>query len=133
MTRLIEDESSLVARLRRGQFVRALAALLLLCSPVSCLSQASAQDSAQQPVLPFTKFTLDNGLTVLVREDHKLPIVSVAVVYRAGSRDDPQGREGMSHLIEHLLFYGSQHSPKNYLVTLKGLGITNTNGGTGPD
>jgi zinc protease len=107
--------------------------LVLLWVPSPSVSQAASDNSPQQPILPFTQFTLDNGLTVLVREDHKLPIVSVTVIYRAGSRDDPPGREGMSHLIEHLLFYGSQHSPKNYLVTLKGLGITNTNGGTGPD
>jgi zinc protease len=86
-----------------------------------------------EPILPFTAFTLDNGLTVLVREDHKLPIVSVEVVYQAGSRNDPPGKSGLAHLFEHLLFYGSEHHPHNFLVTMQRLGGTNVNGGTGPD
>jgi zinc protease len=86
------------------------------------------------PILrPFTQFTLDNGLTVLVREDHKLPIASVTVIYNVGSRFDPPGRSGMAHLVEHLLFYGSQHDPRSFLETTQRLGITNTNGGTGVD
>src|SRR5688572_17045593 len=89
--------------------------------------------SRPEPILPFTQFTLDNGLTVLVREDHKLPIVSVEVVYQAGSRNDPPGKSGLAHLFEHLLFYGSEHHPHNFLVAMQRLGGTNVNGGTGPD
>ena len=96
-------------------------------------SQAATESAQPEPILPFTQFTLDNGLTVLVREDHKLPIVSVEVVYQAGSRDDPPGKAGLAHLFEHLLFYGSQHHPHNFLVTMQRLGGTNVNGGTGPD
>lgn len=91
-------------------------------------------ESAQpEPILPYTEFTLDNGLTVLVREDHKLPIVSVEVVFQAGSRNDPPGKSGLAHLFEHLLFYGSEHHPHNFLVAMQRLGGTNVNGGTGPD
>ena len=86
-----------------------------------------------ETILPFTQFALDNGLTVLVREDHKLPIVSVEVVYQAGSRNDPPGKSGLAHLFEHLLFYGSEHHPHNFLVAMQRLGGTNVNGGTGPD
>ena len=89
--------------------------------------------SRPEPILPFTQFALDNGLTVLVREDHKLPIVSVEVVYQAGSRNDPPGKSGLAHLFEHLLFYGSEHHPHNFLVAMQRLGGTNVNGGTGPD
>src|ERR1051325_3041951 len=112
-----------------GRVVQVLFFLALL--PISALSQTTAETTPLEPILrPFTQFTLDNGLTVLVREDHKLPIASVTVVYNVGSRFDPPGRNGMAHLFEHLLFYGSQHNPRNFLVTMQSLGITNTNGGT---
>lgn len=106
-----------------------------LVSPilVAASSQASGQTTQPAPILAAAQFTLDNGLTVFVREEHRLPIVSVAVVYNAGSRFDPPGKAGLAHLIEHLLFYGSQHNPRNFLMTMQGLGISNTNGGTGPD
>ena len=96
-------------------------------------AQTVTESARLEPILPFTEFTLDNGLTILIREDHKLPIVSVEVVYQAGSRNDPPGKAGLAHLFEHLLFYGSQHHPHNFLVTMQRLGGTNVNGGTGPD
>ena len=96
-------------------------------------AQTATETARPEPILPFTQFTLDNGLTVLVREDHKLPIVSVEVVYQAGSRNDPPGKSGLAHLFEHLLFYGSEHHPHNFLVAMQRLGGTNVNGGTGPD
>lgn len=105
----------------------------LLMSTVAW-SQTATAPAHPEPILrPFTQFTLDNGLTVLVREDHKLPIAAVTVVYKVGSRNDPPGRNGMAHLFEHLLFYGSQHNPRNFLVTMQSLGITDTNGGTDYD
>src|SRR5262245_10141811 len=93
----------------------------------------AAETPSPEPILPFAEFALDNGLTVLVREDHKLPIVSVEVVYQVGSRNDPPGKSGLAHLFEHLLFYGSQHHPHNFLATMQKLGGTNVIGGTGPD
>ncbi|HEV2912374.1 MAG TPA: pitrilysin family protein [Pyrinomonadaceae bacterium] len=108
--------------------------LAILPMSVASWSTTAAQTVQPDPILrPFTQFTLDNGLTVLVREDHKLPIASVTVIYNVGSRFDPPGRNGMAHLFEHLLFYGSQHNPRGHLVATQSLGITNTNGGTGID
>jgi zinc protease len=106
-------------------------ALILMSTPA--WSQATTQAARLRPILPFTQYMLDNGLTVIVREDHKLPIVSVEVVYQAGSRNDPPGKSGLAHLFEHLLFYGSEHHPRNFLVAMQKLGGTNVNGGTGPD
>ena len=116
-----------------AQVLRAIVALALVWAPTPSSSQTVPRETRQQSILPFTQFTLDNGLTLLVCEDHKLPIASVTVVYNVGSRFDPPGRSGMSHLFEHLLFYGSQHSPHNYLETMKKLGAPNVNGGTGID
>lgn len=122
--------------LLRATFRKALQRLMLLALlPISAaaLSQTAVQTALAEPILPFTQFTLDNGLTLLVREDHKLPIVSVEVIYRVGSRNDPPGKAGLAHLFEHLLFYGSQHNPGSFLVAMKSLGGTNVNGGTGHD
>jgi zinc protease len=62
--------------------------------------------------LPFTERRLSNGLRVVVNEDHSSPIVAVHVMYRAGSRDERVGCTGLAHLLEHLLFEGSENCPK---------------------
>lgn len=54
---------------------------------------------------------LDNGLTVIVLEDHSLPVVSVQVVYRSGSRDERPGKTGLAHFLEHLAFRASENFP----------------------
>lgn len=113
--------------------LRYLIVLALLPISAAALPRTPVETARLEPILPHTQFTLDNGLTVLVREDHKLPIASVTVIYSVGSRDDPPGKAGLAHLFEHLLFYGSQHVQRNFLVTTQSLGITNTNGGTDHD
>ena len=62
--------------------------------------------------LPFVEKRLSNGLRVVVNEDHTSPIVAVHIMYRAGSRDERIGRTGLAHLLEHLLFEGSENCPK---------------------
>ena len=62
------------------------------------------------PELKVEKYSLANGLTVILHEDHKTPLVAVNVVYKVGSKDDPPGRAGLAHLFEHLMCDGSQHS-----------------------
>ena len=61
--------------------------------------------------LPFKKSKLENGLTVIVHEDHTLPIVAVNLVYRVGSRDEEVKRTGFAHLFEHLMFMGTRRAP----------------------
>jgi zinc protease len=60
-------------------------------------------------LLSFTQFKLDNGLTVLVHEDHTVPIVAVDVWYHVGSREETPGKTGFAHLFEHMMFQGSAH------------------------
>lgn len=55
------------------------------------------------------EFVLDNGLKVIVREDHRAPIVVSQLWYRVGSSYEPPGRTGMSHALEHMMFKGSEH------------------------
>jgi predicted Zn-dependent peptidase len=83
--------------------------------------------------IPYERFTLDNGLTVLVHEDRKAPIVAVNVWYHVGSKNEKPGRTGFAHLFEHLMFQGSEHSKDEYIRTLESLGATNLNGTTNLD
>ena len=66
----------------------------------------------QVPVTPIEQFTLDNGLRVVLNEDHSVPVVSVAVYYDVGSRNEREGRTGFAHLFEHMMFQGSENVPK---------------------
>jgi predicted Zn-dependent peptidase len=80
--------------------------------------------------VPYESFTLDNGLTVLVHEDRKAPIVAVAAWYNVGSKDEPPGQTGYAHLFEHImLFNGTEHVP-NLIEPLRDMGATNWNGTT---
>src|SRR5216117_3833022 len=108
------------------KFVAALFAVLL---PVS-LGAQTASPSIQ---LPYTQFTLPNGLHVILHEDHSVPIVSVNVWYHVGSARERTGRTGFAHLFEHLMFMGSGHvKPGQFDEWLESAGGTN-NGSTEND
>ena len=70
--------------------------------------------SVQIPKIAFEKYTLPNGLDVILHEDHSTPIVGVNVWYHAGSKNERPGRTGFAHLFEHMMFQGSKHYDKNY-------------------
>ena len=82
--------------------------------------------------IPFTKYTLPNGLDVLIHEDHSLPIVAVNVWYHVGSKNEVPGRTGFAHLFEHLMFEGSQHYDRGYFHPLQEAGAA-LNGSTNAD
>ena len=63
--------------------------------------------------LPYERYTLDNGLTVILHEDHTLPVAAVNIWYRVGSKDEAVGRSGFAHLFEHLMFMGTDRVPGN--------------------
>jgi predicted Zn-dependent peptidase len=64
------------------------------------------------PTVGIEQFTLENGLRVILSEDHSVPVVSVAVYYDVGSRNEREGRTGFAHLFEHMMFQGSENVPK---------------------
>ena len=72
----------------------------------------------------------NNGLTVIVHEDHKAPVVAVSVWYNVGSKDEPKGKTGFAHLFEHLMFNGSENLPGDYFTYLQQIGATDYNGTT---
>jgi zinc protease len=85
------------------------------------------------PDIKYTKFVLKNGLTVLVHEDHKAPIVAVNTWYHVGSKNERPGKTGFAHLFEHLMFSGSQNFNQVYLPAMEKIGATNLNGTTNND
>ncbi|HJX91796.1 MAG TPA: insulinase family protein [Pyrinomonadaceae bacterium] len=69
-------------------------------------------DSFQIPPTPIDQFILSNGLRVVLSQDQAMPVVSVAVYYDVGSRNEKEGRTGFAHLFEHMMFQGSENVPK---------------------
>ena len=108
----------------------------------SLLLPASAR--AANPVtdvtidIPFKKFIMTNGLTLIVHEDHKAPIVAVDLWYHVGSKNEKPGKTGFAHLFEHLMFTGSEHlkgdgNQRAFYEAMERIGATNPNGTTDPD
>jgi zinc protease len=113
-----------------------------LCLFAACLIGSLASTAAPPaapalavPILdiPHTKFVLANGLTVLVHEDHKAPIVAVNVWYHVGSKNEKPGKTGFAHLFEHLMFSGSENFNQTYLTAMGQIGATSLNGTTNND
>ena len=95
---------------------------------------ASSQASAQQiPQIKFEKYTLKNGLEVILHEDRSVPLVAVNIWYKVGSADEKPGRTGFAHLFEHVMFMGSVNAPYPMFDTkLESAGAQN-NGSTSND
>ncbi|HTE40578.1 MAG TPA: insulinase family protein, partial [Steroidobacteraceae bacterium] len=96
-------------------------------------SPAPAVASPAIPDIAYKKFVLSNGLTLLVHEDHKAPIVAVNVWYHVGSKNEKVGKTGFAHLFEHLMFNGSEHFNDDYFKAVERLGATDLNGTTNED
>ncbi|WP_426701782.1 M16 family metallopeptidase [Rhodanobacter sp. Col0626] len=92
---------------------------------------APATTAAREiPELAYQRFTLPNGLTVVVHEDHKAPVVAVSVWYHVGSSYEPAGKTGFAHLFEHLMFQGSENHKDEYFKPFELAGATDQNGTT---
>ncbi|HUF36622.1 MAG TPA: insulinase family protein, partial [Gemmatimonadales bacterium] len=100
---------------------------LQLWSPAPLAGQGGGID------IPYERHTLANGLTLLVHEDHKAPIVAVNVWYHVGSKNERPGRTGFAHLFEHLMFNGSENHDDEYFLPLQRAGATDLNGTTNAD
>ena len=73
-------------------------------------SQAEAAKNSSNTVsIPYEKYTLENGLTVILHEDHSDPLVHVDVTYHVGSAREDVGKSGFAHFFEHMMFQGSKH------------------------
>ncbi|MEO8780251.1 MAG: pitrilysin family protein [Rhodanobacter sp.] len=104
------------------------AAPLALAAPDAASTHAAANQ--QIPDLAWSRFVLPNGLTVVVHEDHKAPVVAVSVWYHVGSSYEPTGKTGFAHLFEHLMFQGSENHKDEYFKPFELAGSTDQNGTT---
>jgi zinc protease len=100
--------------------------LIALLSLVSITVGAQAPDLS----LSYEKFTLDNGLRVIVHEDRKAPIVAISIWYHVGSKNEPEGQTGFAHLFEHLMFNGTENYDGEWFLPLQQVGATGLNGTT---
>jgi zinc protease len=100
---------------------------------LALVTGVSAQTKTTEIDIPYERFVLDNGLTVIVHEDHKAPIVAVNIWYHVGSKNEKPGKTGFAHLFEHLMFGGSEHSSGRYIDAMERIGATDLNGTTNPD
>ena len=114
-----------------------LAAALALAFGTSSIQAAPAKPAATPdipiPDIKYTKFTLKNGLTVLVHEDRKTPVVAINTWYHVGSKNEKVGKTGFAHLFEHLMFSGSDNFKHTYLNAMERIGATDLNGTTNQD
>jgi zinc protease len=97
---------------------------------VASTAFAASQADFPDIDIPYQKFVLPNGLTLIVAEDHKAPIVAVNTYYHVGSKDEKVGRTGFAHLFEHLMFNGSENFKDEYFRGVQAAGATKVNGTT---
>src|SRR5438552_12782098 len=121
-------------RSRAALALFALAGVLLaasLASLAGCFGSKTGSARVPTVRLDFEKYTLANGLDVILRKDSRLPLVAVNLWYHVGSANEVQGRTGFAHLFEHLMFEGSGHvEPKSFFAHLEGAGASIVNGTT---
>src|SRR5579862_5717214 len=101
----------------------ALTLLILVCAVLQ----------AAQPVIPIEKYSLKNGMRVILSRDNAVPVVAVYMIYDVGARAEEKGRTGFAHLFEHMMFEGSANVAKGmHFKTVESNGGT-LNGSTHPD
>jgi zinc protease len=110
----------------RGLHLAAITLILGLAAPAPLRAQ-------QVPRIDFEKFTLPNGLQVILHEDRSVPVVAVNVWYHVGSGDELPGRTGFAHLFEHIMFMGSQNVPAGMFDGWLEAAGANNNGSTTED
>ena len=111
-------------------------AALVSALPLTAQSAAAPRRTASRPApieIPYTRYVLSNGLTLLVHTDHKAPIVAVNIWYHVGSKNEKPGRTGFAHLFEHLMFNGSENFNTDYFGPFERAGATDMNGTTNND
>jgi len=111
--------------------------LVMSCGGVLAQAAAGASltppaaASSPLPQIKYEKYTLKNGLDVILYEDHRLPLVAVNLWYHVGPANERPGRTGFAHLFEHMMFQGSQHvGPKAHFRYLEAAGASDINGTT---
>src|SRR5438067_10049538 len=102
----------------------------VLAAPAPPAPSVPIPTLVRQVSIPHSLFRLNNGLTVMVHEDHKAPVAAVSVWYNVGSKDEPKGKDGFAHLFEHLMFNGTENLSGDFDTYLAQIGATDSNGST---
>ena len=102
-------------------------------SPPTVGPLAGQDPAAARIDIPYERSVLPNGLTLIVHEDRKAPIVAVNVWYHVGSKNERPGRTGFAHLFEHLMYNGSENYDKDFFGPMEQAGATDMNGTTNED
>ncbi|WP_437976960.1 pitrilysin family protein [Sorangium sp. So ce295] len=103
-------------------------------APIATKAQPAAAATSVSVAIPVEKYTLENGLEVVLHEDHRTPVVAVNVWYHVGSKDEPRGKNGFAHLFEHVMFQGSKHVGEDmFFKYLERAGASERNGTTNSD
>jgi zinc protease len=105
----------------------------VLIFPLAIFLSLSISANDDLPEIEFQKFSLPNGLRVIVHEDRKIPVVAVNVWYHVGSKDELPGKTGFAHLFEHLMFNGTENYNNEYFAPFQQVGATDMNGTTNND
>ncbi len=93
-----------------------------------------ARAVTEVPQIEFERYTLDNGLEVILHPDATVPLVAVDVWYHVGSGDETPGKSGFAHLFEHMMFQGAKHIGADvHFELLRKIGASSINGTTNPD
>src|SRR5712692_8666531 len=111
----------------RNWVAACLVAVAMFTAGVEAFAQTKDVD------IPYQRFVLDNGLTLIVHEDHKAPIVAINTWYHVGSKNEKPRKTGFAHLFEHLMFSGSENFNYTYINAMERIGATNLNGTTNGD
>jgi zinc protease len=115
--------------MRMRTLLVAIVGSLLLVAPGCSRSAPPLQPDI--PAIAFEKYTLPNGLEVILSENHQLPLVAVNLWYHVGPANEDPGRTGFAHLFEHMMFQGSKHVPgDSHFRLLEGAGGSDLNGTT---
>ena len=96
----------------RALAIAALATIITSCQSGSSVDKPLAEQNIQgqdEVTIPHEKFTLENGLTVILHDDNSDPLVHVDVTYHVGSAREEVGKSGFAHFFEHMMFQGSKH------------------------
>src|SRR3954451_23934185 len=102
--------------------------------PLLIVAALATAAHADDPKIEHYKYTLPNGLEVILAPDQSVPIVAVNVWYHVGSGDEVPGRSGFAHLFEHVMFEGSKNTgDKAHFKILRQIGATDVNGSTTTD
>jgi zinc protease len=101
-----------------------------LTGTVTSITTAPSLPPLPEVTLSYSKHSLPNGLTLIVHEDRKAPLVAVNVWYHVGSKDERPGRTGFAHLFEHLMYKGTAHYDGDPFKLLEPIGATKMNGTT---